>query len=134
MGLPSPLQPQEQINLSLEDNAQRIGERRYYLKGKSPNEAEVVVSLSLPSKSDSGYYNCRYQITWEGQTNSGEISGIDEIDAVISGLAVIGSWVYGLNESTYAHRLAWDGSDGNDLGLPTIEHHWPFHGELKQRL
>lgn len=96
------------------------------------SEADQV-EFRIPSKSDSGYYNFRYQITWLGQTNSGEISGIDEIDALISGLAVIGSWVHGLNESTYAHRLAWDGSDGNDLGFPTIEHHWPFHGELKQR-
>ena len=101
--------------------AENVFERRYYLKDKSPNEPEVIVSLSQPSKSGSDYCHCQYKIAWQGQTTSGEIRGIDEIDALRSGLAMIGSWVHGLNESEYQHRLVWEGGEGGDLGVPTIE-------------
>ncbi len=99
--------------------------RKYLAKGANGEIAEVVVSLWRPLKIASGDYACHYEITFSGQNHSVDIQGVDEIAAVINVLAMAGSWINGLNESTYEGRLAWEGG-GKDLGLPRIEHDWPF--------
>lgn len=102
-----------------------IARRKYRLSGGTSEPTEVLVSISRPAQIVNGDYECHYEVMFGGKRQQGRVQGIDEIDALVNVLAMAGSWLNGLNESTYGGRLTWAGGD-DDLGLPRIERDWPF--------
>ncbi len=86
---------------------------------------ELIVSIKRPFRIPEGPYTCRYEITGLGQKRKHEIHGADEIDSLLNALSMVGSWLKGINETEFNGLLRWDGGDPGDIGLPTIEDHWP---------
>jgi hypothetical protein len=96
-------------------------ERKYYLVDEPA--AEVTISVARPCKDDTGLYRCFYDIHGCGQNRVHSIAGIDELDALMNALEMIGSWMNGVNDTEYGGRLRWVGcGEDGDLGLPTVEH------------
>ena len=63
-------------------------ERKYYLKDEPASE--VVIVVTRPRRDDTGYYRCFYEIRGAGQNRVTSIAGIDELDALINALEMIG--------------------------------------------
>ena len=100
---------------------QVIATRTYLLDGNA-----LTVSLFQPYLHRPGFYRCEYAIVTETKTIHHYVEGLDEIDVVICALAMIGTNVSGLNEAIYHGRLHWVAGESGDIGLPTIDDHWPF--------
>jgi hypothetical protein len=104
-----------------------IGLRHFYLRDGSIEEFALAVSIGKPTRDQSGYWKCVYRIEHRGISRSGHTLGVDELDSMMSALAIVGTSVNGINEAEYEGRLAWEGGDNGNLGLPTADgHHWPW--------
>lgn len=114
------------------EEASLIATRAYYLKGEEGRTAEMLVSVSRPYLLQPGFYRCEFHAKTRTRDWAAHTDGIDELDALISALCGLGSYVAIMNEQNYQGQLRWEGDPtGADLGLPTVEHHWPFRKDRK---
>lgn len=104
-----------------------IAERKLYLEEGLGTQPAVTIRLFRPFQPQGDYPRCRYELLRDGAVEGQEVTGLDDLDRIVTSLAVIGTTVAGLNESVFGGRLRWEGSPegGRGLGLPTIEEHWP---------
>jgi len=105
-----------------------IATRAYYVEDDEERRSELVVSLFRPRRLGPQDYRCDFEVRKaKGVVWKSEASGIDSLHVLILALAALGSYIALVNQRDYQGRLRWEGDPaGRDLGLPTIEHHWPF--------
>lgn len=106
-----------------------IATRRYYVE--TPTDApDVIVSIERPFQTDAGFYRCIYHFSGIKEV-SRYSEGLDEFDALISTLAMAGTDLHFLNETSYGGLLRWDGGPA-ESSLPTIRDHWPFNKQFTE--
>jgi hypothetical protein len=105
-----------------------FAQRKYYLDGDSQDAVELTVRFKRPEQNIDHplTYKCECEIQTKQRIRVPYVRGVDEVSAIVMILAMAGSWINGLNETEFQGRLRWVGGEVGDLGLPTIEDHWPF--------
>ena len=105
-----------------------IAERHFFLEDAPAGVPVATFRVWKPYQPPKDCFHCPWEWRFTYGTQQGETYGIDAFEALISCLSVAGSKIAALNQSIFEHRLRWARSPegARDLGLPTMEDHWPF--------
>jgi hypothetical protein len=105
------------------DRTAAIATRRYFLDpGIEP--PTLSIAIGKPEADELGYTKCSY--TFSGAINRTQFaSGVDEIHALVSALAMAGTDLDCLNQEMFGGKLQWEAGPATS-SLPTIRDHWPF--------
>ena len=102
---------------TLESIGEIIATRTLTLDGKTP--AKILIGKPQPMPDGPDWY-CPYQTQGVGPGRVFYGAGVDEVQAFIHALSMVGAELYCSDEYRDG-RLSWDCAPGGDLGLPVPE-------------
>ena len=102
--------------MKIKDLGELIAERRFKVESKP--SIEIIVAIGKPKPFlDSDDYYVPYQIKGIGDEHIKFAGGIDAIQCLQLVMKIIGSELWGINESR-EDKIIWDGDENGGLGFP----------------